>query len=76
MIQLKRTEAQEQNVDRNKIFYKRYSNTYVCTRFKFIGALGDDIKNNIITMAMANNEHNQKKSEFRNNTKPKNPNQI
>ena len=54
--EIKRIEEIEKNVDRNNMFYKGSNKTYDFRNFKTIRAFGNEIRNNIITLDIANIE--------------------
>ena len=59
---IERTEEEEEEkrkADRGKIVYKGSNGTYDFRKFKTIRAFGNEIRNNSINMAMANDEQNQ-----------------
>ena len=53
MNEIKRIEEIEKNVDRDKIVYKSTSKTYDFRNFKTVRAYGNDIRNNVTSLAMA-----------------------
>ena len=55
--------------------YKGSNDAYAFTKFKTIHVFGNEIRNNIINMSMANDEQDQllrRINEFKSNTKPHN----
>ena len=68
-------EEQEKKVNRNKMVYKATNKTYDFRKFKTIRAFGNEIKNNVINLDMANNEENELLKyidEFNSRTRPRN----
>ena len=57
--EIKKIEEEEKKVDRNKMVYKATKNIYDFRKFKAIRAFGNEIKNNVISDDMANNEQNK-----------------
>ena len=73
---IKRIEEEERKADRSKMVYEVYNKTYYFKKFKTIRVFGNEIRNNIINMSMANDEQEQLSKhirEFKNKTKPHNP---
>ena len=69
-------EEKERNVDRSKMLYKASNETYDFRKFKIIRVFGNEIRNNIIDMSMANVEQNQLLryiNKLKSKTKPHNP---
>ena len=54
--EIKRIEEIEKNVDRDKMVYKSTGKTYDFRGFKTIRTYGNDIRNNVISLATANLE--------------------
>ena len=50
---------EEKKADRSKMVYEGSNKTYNFRRFKTMHVFGNEIRNNIINMIMANNEQNQ-----------------
>ena len=76
IINEKRIEETEKNVDRNKMIYKGSNETYDFRNFKTIRAFGNEIRNNIISLDTANLEQANLLSyinDFIRKTKPWNP---
>ena len=57
--EIERIEEEERKVDRSKMVYKASNETYDYRKFKTIRVFGNEIKNNIIDMSMANDEEDQ-----------------
>ena len=55
--EIKRIEEIEKKVDRNRMVYKGTNETYDFRNFKTIRAFGNEIRNNIISLDMANIKH-------------------
>ena len=76
--EIKRIEEIEKNVDRDKMVYKSTGKIYDFRGFKTIRTYGNEIRNNVISLAAANIEqanlvaHIQ---DFMKNTKPQDPEQ-
>ena len=71
--EIKRIEEIEKNVDRNKMVYESTSRTYDFRGFKTIRAYGNDIRNNVIRLKVANLEQANLLAHVQNfvkNTKP------
>ena len=76
--EIKRTEEIEKQIDRNKMVYKGTNKTYDLRNFKTIGAFGNKIRNNVISLDTANIEQVNLLShihDFTKNTKPRDPEQ-
>ena len=76
--EIKRIEEIEKNVDRDKMVYKSTSKTYDFRNFKTIHAYGNDIRNNTISLAVANLEQANllaRSYDFVKKTKPQDPDQ-
>ena len=56
---IERFEEEERKVDRSKMVYKASDETYDFRKFKTIPVFGNEIRNNIIDMSMANDEQDQ-----------------
>ena len=56
---IERVEEEERKVDRSKMVYKASDETYDFRKFKTIPVFGNEIRNNIIDMSMANDEQDQ-----------------
>ena len=56
IYEIKRIEEIEKNVDRNRMVYKGTNETYDFRNFKTIHAFGNEIRNNVISLDMANIE--------------------
>ena len=54
--EIKRIEEEERKADRRKMVYKGSNEIYDFRKFKAILAFGNEIRNNIINMSMANDE--------------------
>lgn len=59
MNELENIKEQERRIDRTKMLYKEYKSKYDFAKFKTIRSFRDAITNSIITMDMANDEHEQ-----------------
>ena len=57
--EIERTEEEERKVDRSKIVYKASNEAYDSRKFKTMHVFGNEIRNNIIDMNMANDEQDQ-----------------
>ena len=57
--EIERIEEEERKVERSKMVYKASNETYDYRKFKTIRVFGNEIKNNIIDMSMANDEEDQ-----------------
>ena len=57
--EIERIEEEERKVDRSKMVYKASNKTYDFRKFKSIRIFGNEIRNNIIDMSMANDEQEQ-----------------
>ena len=76
--EIKRTEEIEKQIDRNKMVYKGTNKTYDLRNFKTIGAFGNKIRNNVISLDTTNIEQVNLLShihDFTKNTKPRDPEQ-
>ena len=74
--EIKKIEEIEKKVDRNKMVYEGTNKTYDFRKFKTIRAFGNEIRNNVIDMNMANKEKNELLeyiNRFKSRTKPNNP---
>ena len=74
--EIKRIEQIEKKVDRNKMFYKGTNKTYDFRNFKTIHTFGNEIRNNVITLDIANIEQTNLLSyvyDFSKETRPRNP---
>ena len=74
--EIKRIEEIEKKVDRNRMVYKGTNETYDFRNFKTIRAFGNEIRNNVISLDMANLEQANLLSyinDFISKTKPRNP---
>ena len=72
--EIKKIEKIEKKVDRNKMVYEGTNKTF--RKFKTIHAFGNEIRNNVIDMNMANEEQNELLeyiNRFKSRTKPNNP---
>ena len=56
LIEQERIEEEGKKVVRNKMVYKQYNRTYEFRTFETIHTFGNEIRNNVINMRMANNE--------------------
>ena len=68
---------QEEKIDRKKMLCRRYKITYCFRKYKMMQIFVYFIRNDLVTMDMANDEQNQlaqKIREFISNTRPKNSN--
>ena len=66
---------EERKTGRSKIVYEGSNKTYDFRKFKAIRTFGNEIRNNIISMSMANDEQNQLPKhirEFNSKTRPQN----
>ena len=76
IAEIKRNEEIEKNVDRDKMVYKSTGKIHDFRGFKTVHAYGNEIRNNVISLAVANIEqanllaHIQ---DFMKNTKPQDP---
>ena len=73
--EIKRIEEKEKKVDRNKMVYKATKKLYDFRKFKMIRAFGNEIRNNVTNLDMANNEQNELLKyidEFNSRTRPQN----
>ena len=57
--EIERIEGEGRKVDRSKMVYKAFNETYDFRKFKTIRVFGNEIRNNIIDMSMANDEQDQ-----------------
>ena len=57
--EIKRIEEEEKKVDRNKVVYKATKKIYDFRKFKTTRAFGNEIRNNVISDDMANDERNE-----------------
>ena len=73
IAEIKRIEEIEKNVDRDKMVYKSIGKTYDFRNFKTIRAYGNDIRNNVISLAAANLEQANLLARFHDFVKKKNP---
>ena len=76
IYEIKRIEEIEKNVDRNRMVYKGTNETYDFRNFKTIHAFGNEIRNNVISLDMANIEQANLLSyinDFIRKIKPRNP---
>ena len=76
--EIKRIEEIEKNVDRDKMVYKSTSRTYDFRGFKTIRTYGNDIRNNVTSLAAANLEQANLLAYFHDfvkKTKPQDPEQ-
>ena len=76
--EIKKIEEIEKNVDRDKMVYKTTSKTYDFRNFKTIRAYGNDIRNNVISLAAANLDQANLMARFYDfvkKTKPQDPEQ-
>ena len=76
--EIKRIEEIEKQIDRNKMVYKGTNKTYDFRNFKIIRAFGNEIRNNVIGLDMANIEQANLLSyiyNFMKKTKPRDPEQ-
>ena len=74
--EIKKNEEIEKQVDRNKMVYEGSNKTYDFRKFKIIRAFGNEIRNNVIDLNMANEEQNELLeyiNRFKSRTKPNNP---
>ena len=78
MAEIKRIEEIEKNVDRDKMVYKSTNKNYDFRGFKTIGTYVNDIRNNVISLKVANLEQANLMAHIQNfvkNTKPQDPEQ-
>ena len=71
-----RIEEEERNVGRSKLVYKASNETYDFRKFKTIHVFGNEIRDNIIDMNMANDEQDQllrSINKLKSKTKPHSP---
>ena len=71
----KAEEEEERKTDRSKMVYEGSNKTYDFRKFKTIRVFGNEVRNNIINMSMANDEQNQLSKhirEFKSKTRPQN----
>ena len=76
--EIKRIEEIEKNVDRDKMVYKSTSRIYDFRGFKTIRTYGNDIRNNVTSLAAANLEQSNLLAHFHDfvkKTKPQDPEQ-
>ena len=77
--EIKRNEEIEKNVDRDKMVYKSNGKTYDFRGFKTMRTYGNDIRNNVISLARANLKQANLLARFHNfvkkKTKPQDPEQ-
>ena len=69
-------EKEERKVDRGKMVYKASNETYDFRKFKTVRVFGNEIRNNIIDLSMANDEQDQLLryiNQLKSKTKPHNP---
>ena len=74
--EIERIEEEERKVERSKMVYKASNETYDFRKFKTIHVFGNEIRNNIIDMSMANDEQDQllrNINKLKSKTKPHNP---
>ena len=57
--EIERIEEEERKADRSTRVYKASNETYNFRKFKTISVFGNEIRNNIIDMSMANDEQDQ-----------------
>ena len=57
--EIERVEEEERKADRSKIIYKTSNETYDFIKFKAIPVFGNEIRNNILDMSIANDEQDQ-----------------
>ena len=72
VYEIEEIEEGERKVDRSKIVYEGSNKNYDFRRFKTIRVFGNEIRNNIINMSMANDEQDQLlryNNEFKNKTR-------
>ena len=78
MAEIKRIKEIEKNVDRDKMVYKSTNKNYDFRSFKTIGTYVNDIRNNVISLKVANLEQANLMAHIQNfvkNTKPQDPEQ-
>ena len=71
-----RIKEEERTTHRSKIFYKVSNETYDFRKFKTMRVFGNEIRNNIIDISMANDEQDQLLryiNKFKSKTKPHSP---
>ena len=56
--EIERFEEEEKKFDKSKMVYKGYNQTDDFRKFKAIRVFGNEIRNNIVNMSMANDERN------------------
>ena len=54
--EIKRIEEEERKTDRSKMVYKGSNETFDFRKFKTMRLFGNEIRNNIVNMSMANDE--------------------
>ena len=73
--EMEKIEEEERKVDRSNVVYKRSDETYDFRKFRTISVFGNEIRNNIINISIANDEQNQllrRINEFKSKTRPQN----
>ena len=73
--EIEKIEEEERKVDKSKMVYEVSNKTYDFRKFKAIRVFGNEIRNHIINISMANDEQNQLPKhirEFKSKTKPQN----
>ena len=73
--EIERIEEEERKADRSKMVYKASNETNDFRKFKTIRVFGNEIRNNMIGMSMANDKQNQLLryiDKFKSKTKPHN----
>ena len=74
--EIERIEEEERKVERSKMVYKASNETYNFRKFKQYVVFGNEIRNNIIDMSIANDEQDQLLryiNKLKSKTKPHNP---
>ena len=56
--EIERFEEEEKKIDKSKMVYKGYNQTDDFRKFKAIRVFGNEIRNNIVSMSMTNDERN------------------
>ena len=73
--EIEKIEEEERKAERSKMVYEETNKTYNFRKFKTTRVFGNEIRNNIINMSMANDDQNQLSKhirEFKSKTAPKN----
>ena len=73
--EIEKIEEEERKADRSKMVYDGYNKNYDFRKFETIRLFGNEIRNNIINMSIANEEQDQLSEhvrEFKRKTRPQN----